>query len=249
MKPDSGIEAHSQVAVVTGGAKNIGLAISLKLAEIGFGLIINTKSDETAGMAAVAKARKSGNRAYLVVSDVSTEKGALLLINSAIEKFGRIDLLVNNAGPFLLKEIPDMSLEEWRFVFDGNLTSAFLCSRFAIPHLRRAGNGHIIFLGAPKAGMPLGTGAYGIAKTGVVLLARYIAEKEGNNGIRANVVNPGFIRTSNYTEEMAEKMKDAPALGRLGTPKDIANAVAFLAGPNAGYISGAVLDVGGGLWV
>ncbi|MEP0814365.1 MAG: SDR family oxidoreductase [bacterium] len=239
----------SAVAVVTGSTRNIGLAIAKRLAADGFRMVINGSRDESAAAAARREVGSLAKEYKLIMADVTTPQGAEAVVSAAVSEFGRLDLLVNNVGPFLIKGVAEMTPDEWKLMMDGNLSSAFFCCRAAIPVMRMQGAGHIINIGAPKAGQTTGVGAYGIAKTGVSMLARYIAKTEGVHGIRANCVNPGFIRTEDYTPEVIEEMAAKVPLGRLGEPEDIASAVSFLASPEASYISGAVLDVGGGLWV
>ena len=243
-------ETHSgRVALITGSTRNIGKAIALHLAGEGFRVALNHISDDERGEAALHEVKKKSPESILVKADVSTEEGASHLIDSTASAFGQLDVLVNNVGPFLLKGVTEMTIDEWRLMIDGNLTSVFLTCRQAIPLMREAGGGHIINIGTANAGIVTALGAYGIAKTGVVLLTRYIAKTEGKHGIRANCINPGFIETDEYTPEMISDMQKRVPLGRLGAPEDIASAVSFLLSSDAAYINGAVIDVAGGLWV
>lgn len=238
-----------RAAVVTGSKRHIGLAIALRLAADGFRVALNHRTGDEEANAALARVRELAPGSICIKADVSTEDGAYRLIDGAAAEFGRLDLLVNNAGAFFIKGVAEMTLEEFRTLIDGNLTAAFLCSRRAIPVMRTQGGGLIINIGSAKAGTAQAAGAYGIAKTGVVMLARYIAKTEGKYGIRASAVNPGIVRTSAMNEEQSREAAKQIPLGKTGTPEDIAAAISFLASPDASYITGAVLDVGGGLWV
>jgi len=241
--------AGSLVALVTGSTRGIGLAIAKRLARDGYRIALNYRSNDEQGGAALEAVHSHSGESILVKADVTSESGAAKLIGAAMDSFSRIDVLINNVGPFLIRGISEMSVEEWRHMIDGNLTSVFLCSRLAIPLMRSQGGGHIINIGTAKAGSASAVGAYGIAKTGAVMLAKYIAKTEGKYGIRANAINPGFIRTDEYTDETAAEMEAKVPLGRLGTPDDVAATVSFLLSDDASYINGAVIDVGGGLWV
>ena len=241
--------AKNRAAVVTGSKRHIGLAIALRLASNGFRIALNHRTGDDEANAALAKVRELAPQSICVKADVSTEDGANKLIDESHKAFGRIDVLVNNAGAFFIKGVAEMTLEEFRTLIDGNLTAAFLCSKRAIPVMRSQGGGLIVNIGSAKAGTAQAAGVYGISKTGVVMLARYIAKTEGKYGIRANAVNPGIVSTSAMNEEQSREAAKQIPLGRTGTPEDIAAAVSFLASPDASYITGASLDAGGGLWV
>ena len=142
--------------------------------------------------------------------------------------------------------------DEWRRILDGNLSSAFYCCKYAIPIMRAQKSGVIINLGSLNAETARGaptTTAYNIAKTGLVVLTKSIARGEGRHGIRCNLVNPGYIETYATTDTDRRELPHLIPLGALGSPDDIAEAVAFLISPRARYITGAVLNVHGGLWV
>ena len=174
------------------------------------------------------------------------------MIDETLKLFGRIDVLVNNVGPFLVKSIVETEVDEWRRMLDGNLSSTFYCSKFALPTMRAQKRGQIVNLGSlnieTTRGAPT-TAAYNAAKAGMVMLTKSIARSEARYGIRCNLVSPGFIETYATTDADRRELPSLVPLGRLGTAEDIAQAVAFLVSEKASYITGAVLNVHGGLWV
>jgi 3-oxoacyl-[acyl-carrier protein] reductase len=243
---------ENKTALVTGGSRNIGRAIALKLAEEGASVGVNFKSQKDKAQEVVELIKKMGRKSLAIQADVSNfpevEKMALVFLN----EFGRIDILVNNVGPFITKRIDELLPSEWEKMLKGNLNSTFYCCKVFLPQMQKQKAGVIINIGGPNAEKTSGfihTTAWSIAKTGVVILSKSLAKQEGKNGIRVNVVNPGYIETEEHTEEMKKKMPQDVPLGFLGEPFDIANAVVFLASEKARYVNGAVLNVHGGLWV
>ncbi len=229
-------------AVITGGTRGIGLAVAERLSREGYLLVLNYAHDESQA----ETARKAlGGEALLMKADVTTEEGALRLVREAAAG-GPVHLLVNSVGDFLYKPLLETTLEEWEAVMRSNLTTAFLCSKAVIPHMRARGGGTIINIGMMHAGILRAvphTVPYTIAKTGIVILTKSLAKSEGRYGIRVNAVNPGFIASGSHPPR--EGSPEIP-LGRLGTPEEVAAAVAFLASDEASYITGAILDVHGG---
>jgi 3-oxoacyl-[acyl-carrier protein] reductase len=240
-----------KVALVTGSSRGIGKAIALKLAEEGCSLVINYLSNSWAAEQVVGQIKERGRRAIAIQCDVSNFADTEEMIRKIRSEFGRLDVLVNNVGPFLYKPIFETTLGDWHQIMNSNLNSVFYLCRMVVPIMRDQRSGVIVNIGAPNAERTQGytrTCAYAVAKTGVVVFSKSLAREEAEHGIRINVVNPGFIQTESYTEEMKRNMlKDVP-MKRLGKPEDIANAVAFLCSDEAEYITGAVLNVQGGLW-
>ncbi len=243
---------NGKICVVTGGSRGIGRAIALTLARNGACVTVNYWNSRQAAEEVVHEIEQMGGQSIIVHANVVSIKGANRLIDTTLVHFGRLDVLINNVGPFFMKTVADTSFEEWQSMLDGNLNSGFYCTKFALPIMREQKSGHIIFIGAPKSNTTRArqnTCAYGIAKTGVVLLAKTLVREEGGNGIRANVVNPGFIDTGSMTEEDRRRTHEQIAVGRAGKPDDIAGAVLFLLSPQGNYCNGSVIDVDGGLWL
>jgi 3-oxoacyl-[acyl-carrier protein] reductase len=241
----------NKVALVTGSSRGIGRAIALKLAEEGCHLAINYLSNTWAAEQVKKQIKKMGRKAALFPGDVSNFADAGEMVKKVKSDYGRIDILVNNVGPFLYKTLFDTSIREWHDIFNSNLHSVFYYCKAVVPIMRKQKSGVIINIGAPNAERTQGyvrNCAYATAKTGVVVFSKSLAKEEAKNGIRVNVVNPGFVETENYTEEdKKHRAKEIP-LNRMGRPEEIANAVAFLCSDEASYITGAVLNVHGGLW-
>ena len=232
-------------AVVTGATRGIGRAIARRLAQDGFSLVLNYAHDEGQAEATLNEVRLWSPQSILIRADVTTEAGAERLIVAAAAR-GRIDLLVHSVGDFLFKPLVDTTLAEWQGILASNLTSAFLCSRAIIPHLRQGG-GQIIYVGMMHAevlrAVP-NTVPYTIAKTGLLVLMKSLAKSEGQNGIRVNAVNPGLMEGGADVRTAA-----TIPLGRLGQSDEIAAAVSFLASAEARYITGAVINVHGGAFL
>jgi 3-oxoacyl-[acyl-carrier protein] reductase len=247
---------EQRVAVITGSTKGIGKAIARRLAQDGCDIVLNYRLDDESAQAALRDFEGLPGKAVAVKADVSVSAEASRLIEAAVTNFGRLDILVNNVGPFLTRPLVRTSDEEWRSILDSNLSSAFYCARAALRIMRQVRTGSIINIGALNVEhSPVGVfeaPAYYVAKSGLIMLTRSLARSEGPFNIRVNAVNPGFIETEAYDhyrdEHKAAWAKMIP-LGRLGSPEEVAEAVAFLASERARYVTGAVLHVHGGLWV
>jgi 3-oxoacyl-[acyl-carrier protein] reductase len=244
--------SDERIAIVTGSGKGIGRGIARRLAAEGIAVVVNYQKDTAAAQETLTQVQAFAPRSIVVQADVATPEGAKHLIDTTLTAFGRIDILVNNAGPFLVKSIFDTEIDEWRRILDGNLSSAFYCIKFALPTLRAYKRGTIVNLGSLNAETARGaptTAAYNAAKTGLVVLTKSVARSEARYGIRCNLVSPGFIETYATSETDRRELPSLVPLGSLGTPEDIAEAIAFLVSDKARYITGAVLNVHGGLWV
>lgn len=246
-------ELSGKIALVTGGARGIGRGIALKLAQAGADLVVNYLEREDAAHEVADWIRGMGRRVLLCKADVSDEAQVQDMFAAITAEFGRLDILVNNVGPFIVRKVLNMPVAEWKLMLDANLTSAFLVARQAAPLIDRdEGGGTMIFIGAPNAeriGSQSESCAYSIAKTGVVILALTLARDLARKGIRVNVVNPGYIENDAMTPRMREWMPHEVPLGKIGTPAQLGEAVVFLASDRAAYVNGAVLNVHGGLWV
>jgi 3-oxoacyl-[acyl-carrier protein] reductase len=246
------MDLSNKVAIVTGSARGIGRAIALKLAEVGANIVVNDIASAADALEVVAAEIRALNRQALVVTgDVSSSEDVARLVEKAAGTFGRIDILVNNAGVARDQLIMRMSDEDWDTVLNIDLKSAFLCTRAVLRHMLRQRWGRIISISSVVGIIGnAGQANYASAKAGIIGLTRSIAKEVGSRGITANAIAPGFIETR-MTEQLDEKQRQALLqhipLGSIGTPRDVAEAVAFLASEEARYITGQVLNVDGGM--
>jgi 3-oxoacyl-[acyl-carrier protein] reductase len=246
------MDLTGKVAIVTGSGRGIGREIALKLAGVGADLVVNDIPDSAAALEGVAaEIRGLGRQALIVTADVSSAEDVNRMVDEAASTYMRIDILVNNAGVTRDQLLMRMSDDDWDTVLNIDLKSAFLCSRAVLRHMLRQRWGRIISI-ASVVGMVgnAGQANYASAKAGIIGLMRSIAKEVGSRGITANAIAPGYIQTK-MTEQLDDKQRqallDRIPLCSLGTPKDVAEAVAFLASDEARYITGHVLNVDGGM--
>jgi len=246
------MDLSGKVAIVTGSARGIGRAIALKLAEVGADVVVNDIAAAADSLESVATEIRALQRQVLAVTaDVSSKDDVNRLVDAAAKTFGHIDILVNNAGVTRDQLLMRMTDEEWDTVLNIDLKSAFLCTRAVLRHMLRQRSGRIVSI-ASVVGIigNAGQANYAAAKAGVIAFTRSVAKEVGSRGITANAVAPGFIETR-MTEKLDEKQRQALLqhipLGSIGTPRDVAEAVAFLASEEAKYITGQVLSVDGGM--
>lgn len=249
---DTEIRFDGQVCLITGAARGIGRGIALELARRGVIVAINYLENHDAARQTAEAIRELDSEALLVQADVRDYNAVCGLIERTMDRFGRLDLFVHNVGIFELHTLELTSVEEWHNVMAANLHSAFYGVKAALPVMRAQKKGHFVFIGSVKADSlraRQNAGAYGIAKTGVILLAKTLAREEGANGIRANVINPGAIEGGWATEARRDLLIEQVPLHRLGTLKDIAGAVIYLHSDLGAYCNGCVVNVDGGLWI
>jgi 3-oxoacyl-[acyl-carrier protein] reductase len=242
-----------EVAVVTGGTRGIGLAIAHRLAADGFDLMVTYRGDEEAATAANTSLSGTGRRIEMFAGDVSISDQAGALIEQVMEKFGRIDALINNAGITRDTLIMRMSEEDWDAVLSTNLKGAFLCAKAAIRPMLRQRSGRIVNI-TSVVGLVgnAGQANYASAKAGLIGLTKSLAKEVGSRGITVNAVAPGFIETrltDVLPAELKEMLLKQTPLGRFGSPEDVAGAVSFLVSDNAAFVTGHVLTVDGGLFM
>lgn len=242
---------NEQVAIVTGSSRGIGKAIALQLAHDGFKVVVNYHQNQEQADKVLAEIQADGGQGMVVAADVSSSEGAQRLIDTAVQTYGRVDVLVNNAGINKDQLMVRISDDEWQHLIHTNLDSAFYCSRAVLKPMMKKRYGRIINISS-VVGISgnAGQAHYAAAKSGLLGFTFSLAQEYGNRGITANVVAPGFIQsdmTASLSPEQSAKIQAGIAVGRLGTPEDVAAVVAFLASPQAGYISGQVLKVDGGM--
>jgi 3-oxoacyl-[acyl-carrier protein] reductase len=243
---------ENQVAIVTGASRGIGRAIAVALASEGAKVVVNYASSASAAEAVVAEINSldNGSEAISVAADVSKEAEVDSLIKSAIDKWGRVDVLVNNAGITRDTLLLRMKLEDWQSVIDLNLTGVFLTSRAIAKIMLKQKSGRIINIASVSGLMGnAGQGNYSAAKAGVIGFTKTVAKELASRGITVNAVAPGFIATDMTADlkNTEEILKFIP-LGRYGQPEEIAGMVRFLAAdPAAAYITGQVFNVDGGM--
>ena len=249
---------QDRVAVVTGAANGLGQAIAQRLAEEGAHVVLGDL-DESGLESTAARITTAGGTALQVIGDLTEEEPAARLIQTTIERYGRLDILVNNVGGSRTAKIWEMTVEDWDFVLRLNLRSTFLCTRHAVPHMIRQRSGKIVCIssgareGTPWTAYYQGGAAYSAAKAGVHGFIRDVALELAEYGINVNAVAPGPIETERvgaHLRHLNETVEYSPnrmtPLRRLGQPLEIANAVLFLASDEATYITGHTLAVTGG---
>jgi 2-deoxy-D-gluconate 3-dehydrogenase len=241
-----------RVAVVTGGNGGIGLGMARGLASAGAAIIVAGRNRGKSEKA-VEELRALGVEAVAIEVDVADEASVNALIRASAERWGRLDVLVNNAGMNIRKQPQDLSLPEWRQVLDTNLTSAFLTSRAAYPIMKAQGGGKIINIGSMMS--IFGTGfapAYAASKGGIVQLSKALASAWARDRIQVNAVLPGWIDTEltvNARREVGglhERVLARTPANRWGVGEDLAGVAVFLASPASDFVTGAAIPVDGG---
>jgi 2-deoxy-D-gluconate 3-dehydrogenase len=245
-------DLSGKVAVVTGGNSGIGFGMARGLAEAGSAVVVAGRNAEKSARA-VKELQALGAKAVAMEVDVADEASVTALVKGTAGELGRLDILVNNAGTNIRKAPQDLTLDEWHHVMDTNLTSAFLLSKAAYPHMKRAGGGKIINIGSMMSifGVRFSP-AYAPSKGGIVQLTKVLATAWAIDNIQVNAVLPGWIDTelTRGARQQIEGLHDSvlrrtPA-GRWGVMEDMAGVAVFLAGPGSDFVTGTAIPVDGG---
>ena len=240
-----------RIAVVTGGSRGIGRAVALELAKRGATVVVNYQQNAEAAHQVVESITGSGGAAMAVQADVATEEGANALIKAAIDSYGKLDILINNAGVTRDNVIMLMSAEDFDAVIQTNLRSTWLCSKAAVRSMMRKRYGRIVNMSSVSG--VAGNGGqtnYSASKAGIIGFTKALAREVAVRNITVNAVAPGFVLTdltSNLPEDILKRINENIPLGRWGTVEDVAQATAFLVSDEAAYITGHVLQVDGGM--
>jgi 3-oxoacyl-[acyl-carrier protein] reductase len=238
-----------QVAIVTGASRGIGRATALQLAAQGAQVAVNYASSSEAADAVVNEIKAAGGEAIAIAADVSQAEAVDQLVTAVMNQWGRIDVLVNNAGITKDTLLLRMKLEDWQAVIDLNLTGVFLCTRAISKIMLKQKSGRIINITsvAGQMGNP-GQANYSAAKAGVIGFTKTVAKELSSRGITVNAVAPGFIATDMTNDLKAEGILQFIPLGRYGQPEEVAGMIRFLAAdPAAAYITGQTFNVDGGM--
>jgi len=240
-----------KIALVTGSSQGIGRATALRLAQSGADIVVNYRSNASNAEDVKSCIEEMGRRCITVHADVSQEEDVTRLFTQANESLGPIAILVNNAGTTRDKLILQMSLTDFEHVVDTNLRSTFLCTKAALRNMMKVRWGRIVNVSSPAALLgTAGQANYAASKAAIIALTLSTAREMASRNITANAIAPGFIPTeltSTLTEQQRNYLLENTPVGRFGEPEEIATAVNFFCSPEAGFITGQILCVDGGM--
>ena len=252
-KPGSSLDKRleGRVALITGSSRGIGAVIARRMAEAGAKIALNYNASLDAAIEVRESIAAGGGDAMLIAGDVSDEGQTRQAIKAVLDQFGRIDILVNNAGIHRDRLLLRMSPADFDYVLQVNLRGAFLCTKYVMPHLIRQHYGRVINMSSVVGltGNP-GQANYAAAKAGLIGFTKAVAREVASRNVTVNAVAPGYIATGmveGLTEEQRSQILDRIPMGRFGTSEDVAETILFLSSQGAGYLTGQVLTVDGGL--
>lgn len=240
---------HGKAAIVTGSSRGIGSVIARDLATAGCSVVVNYSGSEAAAKSVVDTITTAGEQAIAVKANVASERDMTALFDAAIDQYGKVDILINNAGISLYKLVKDTTAEEFDRILQINVKGVFLGLKQAATRLQE--HGRVINFSSSVTRLMLPTyGAYSATKAAVEQLTRVFAKEAGARGITVNSISPGPTNTDLFlegkTEEVIQRLASMSALGRIGEPEDISRVVLFLVSDSAGWITGQNLGVNGG---
>ncbi len=245
-------ELEGKVSLVTGASRGIGKAIALKLSSLGSKIAINhIAAEKTNADSLVQTVGGQGGEAMAVEADIRNSEAVKNMVQQVIDRWGKIDILVNNAGITRDNLLIRMSDEAWDDVLNTNLRGAYLCTKFALRPMMKQKWGRIISMSSISGLMgTAGQGNYSASKAGLIGFTKSVSREIGSLNITVNAIAPGFIMTE-MTEKLPQERKDAilamVSLKRFGAPEEVAELIAFLASERAGYITGQVIGIDGGM--
>lgn len=257
VEPANGVQSamsklSGKVAIVTGASKGIGAAVAKSLAALGASVVVNYASSKEGAVKVVEAIAAAGGKAVAVKGDVSEAADARAIVEAAIENYGRLDVLINNAGVYEMKPLEEITAEHFHAIFDIDVLGLLLISKEAAKHLGKGGS--IVNIGSAVTRItPPGSAVYTAAKGAVDAITGVLARELGPKGIRVNSVNPGMVETegSRSAGYIGSSFQDwivgQTPLGRIGQPQDIASVAAFLATEDAGWLTGQQLIASGGM--
>ena len=245
-------ELGGQVALVTGASRGIGAVIAKSLGEAGVNVGVNYSVNRDAANDVAEAIRSGGSESIIIQGDISDDMHAQAVVKQVTDEWGQIDILVNNAGITRDGLLLRMKTEDWDRVIDVDLKGAFLCSKYTMPHMIRRRQGRIINISSVVGiGGNVGQANYAAAKAGLIGFTKAVAREVATRNVTVNALAPGFIDTGgmvdNITDEARENILGRIPMGRFGSGLDVASAVVFLCGSGAGYITGQVITIDGGL--
>ncbi len=250
-RPQDLFDFNGKVVVVTGASQGIGAGICRQFSAAGASIVVHYRSKPDEASALVEELQSGGGRGLAVRADMTRREEVEKLVNDTVRHFGRLDVMINNAGIFPNAPLLDMTDEQWCEMIDANLQTVFLGTRSAARVMKEADGGVIINIASISASHPASRHShYNSAKAGVVMFTRSAAQELGMYGIRVNSVSPGLIHRPGLEEawpEGVERWCATAPLACLGKPEDVGNACLFLASPAAGWITGENLTVDGGV--